>query len=155
MLATVAHAQFQTPPLKVMPLSGGVYWTTGGAGANTGFIVGTDGVIVIDAKQSADSAKEMLAEIAKITPKPVTHVILTHSDPDHVNGLVGFPKGLTIIAQENCKKEMEDSLSGPPAGAAPRDYLPTQIVSKNEDVTIDGVHLRLPCILRRHTRVGI
>ena len=84
-----------------------------------------------------------MQEIAKITPKPVTHVILTHSDPDHVNGLVGFPKGLTIIAQENCKKEMEDSLNGPQAQAALRDYLPTQVVTKNEDVTIDGVHLRL------------
>ena len=30
-------------------------------------------------------------------------MILTHSDADHVNGLLGFPKRLTIIAHENCK----------------------------------------------------
>src|SRR5665213_2489238 len=89
------------PPLKVAPLSGDAYWTSGGAGGNTGFIVGNNGVIVIDAKQTEASAKEVLAEIARITPKPVTTIILTHSDPDHVNGLVGYPKGLTIIAQEN------------------------------------------------------
>ncbi len=160
------------PPLQVKALSGGAYWTSGGAGGNTGFIVGADGVIVIDAKMTADSAKEFLAEIAKVTPKPVTHVILTHSDPDHVNGLVGFPKGLTIIAQENCKKEMEDALAAAAAAAAAnagrqggggrggaganmaalRDYLPTQTVSKpSEDMTIDGVKLRLLHFAPGHT----
>jgi glyoxylase-like metal-dependent hydrolase (beta-lactamase superfamily II) len=157
-LATGAYAQRQqqaqrpAPPLKVMPLAGDVYWTTGGAGGNTGFIVGTNGVIAIDAKMTADSAKELLGEIAKVTPKPVTHMILTHSDADHVNGLTGFPKGLTIIAHENARKEMAEVLdNAPPAMAALRDYLPTQTVSKNEDLTIDGVHLRLLHFAPGHT----
>ncbi len=96
---SLANAQQQPPPLSVKPLNGGGYWTQGGAGGNTGIIVGKDGVIVIDAKTTPASAKEMLAEIAKITPKPVTTVILTHSDGDHVNGLAAFPAGLTIISQ--------------------------------------------------------
>src|ERR1051326_5506842 len=92
----------QTPaPLNMMPLRGGAYWMSGGAGGNTGFIIGANGVIVIDAKMTADSAKGMLAEIGKVTPKPVTHVILTHSDADHVNGLAGFPKGLVIRSEEH------------------------------------------------------
>jgi len=161
------------PALKVGALTGGAYWTSGGAGGNTGFIVGDSGVIVIDAKQTAASAKEVLDEIAKVTPKPVTHLILTHSDPDHVNGLVAYPKGLTIIAQENCKKEMEDAIAAaavaamaPPAragaaggrgGAAPfnaallKDYLPTKTVAKTEEDTIDGVHLRLMSFGAGHT----
>src|SRR5690242_20897219 len=89
---TQRQPQAAATPLKVTPLNGGVYWISGGAGANTGFIVGTNGVVVIDAKMTADSAKAMLQEVAKVTPKPVTHVILTHSDADHVNGLAGFPK---------------------------------------------------------------
>jgi cyclase len=154
MLAAAANAQTPAapPPLMVMPLTGGVYWTSGGAGANTGFIVGTDGVIVIDAKMTSGSAKEMLAEIAKVTSKPVTTVILTHSDPDHVNGLAGFPKGLTIIAEDNAKKEMEKSESARNVSArAPADYLPTQTVSKDENLTIDGVHLRLLYFGAAHT----
>jgi glyoxylase-like metal-dependent hydrolase (beta-lactamase superfamily II) len=150
--AANAHGQGQqqqqrpAPPLKVTHLSEGVYWTSGGAGANTGFIVGTTGVVVVDAKMTAESAKEMLAEIAKVTPKPVTHVILTHSDPDHVNGLAGFPKDLVIIAHENCKNEFSDMVNGPgrmPATAPLRDYLPTQTVAKTQYMTIDGVRLRL------------
>ena len=118
-LAPVVNAQQQPPPLSVKPLNGGVYWTQGGAGGNTGIIVGKDGVIVIDAKTTPASAKEVLAEIAKITPKPVTTVIITHSDGDHVNGLAAFPAGLTIISQENCKKEMEASASS--RNPAPQD----------------------------------
>src|SRR5215467_3463652 len=86
-----AAAQQQAPPLSVKKLADDVYWTQGGAGGNTGIIIGKDGVIVVDAKTTADSAKQVLSEIAKLTPKPVTTVILTHSDADHVNGLAAFP----------------------------------------------------------------
>jgi cyclase len=140
-LSAVAMAQQQPAPLKVANIKGNVYWTQGGAGGNTGIIVGTAGVIVVDTKTTADSSKDVQAEIAKITSKPVDTVILTHSDGDHVNGLAAFPLGLTIIAQENCKKEMEASAGT--RGAAPQDHLPTKTVAKEESLTIDGVRFRL------------
>lgn len=140
-LAAVASAQMQPTPIKVMHLKGNVYWTQGGAGANTGFVVGTNGVVVVDAKMTADSAKEMLSDIAKVTPKKVNTVIITHSDGDHVNGLAGFPTGMSIIAQANCKKEMEESESSKmPAPAA---YMPTRTVNKRETTTLDGARVEL------------
>jgi len=147
--AGVANAQQQPPPLSVKQLKSDVYWTQGGAGGNTGIIIGKDGVIVIDAKTTPASAKEMLAEIAKITPKPVTTVIVTHSDGDHVNGLAAFPAGLTIIAQENCKKEMEASASS--RNPAPQDRLPTKTVANKENITINGVKLSLLHYAPAHT----
>src|ERR1700720_3466618 len=108
-LATSAMAQGQgQPPAPFMAhqLKPNVYWIEGGGG-NSGVIVGDKGVIVVDAKTTAAGGKELLDNIAKITPKPVTTVILTHSDGDHVNGLASFPAGVTIIAHENDKKEME------------------------------------------------
>src|ERR1700681_2582500 len=140
-LATIAAAQQQPPPLKVAKLADNVYWTQGGAGGNTGIIVGTTGVIVVDTKTTVESSKDVQAEIAKITPKKVDTAILTHSDGDHVNGLAGFPAGLTIISQENCKKEMEASAGT--RGAAPQDRLPTKTIAKDETLTIDGVRVRL------------
>jgi cyclase len=149
-LATLAAAQGPpTSPLSVNLLKDGIYWTQGGSGGNTGFIVGKDGVIVFDAKTTPDSAKEMLAAIAKITPKPVTHVIISHSDGDHVNGLSAFPKGLTIIAQENCKKEMIASKDS--KFPAPQDYLPTQTYDKMLALTIDGVKVQLFHWVPAHT----
>jgi cyclase len=94
-------AQAQFAPIQTHTLPGGVYWIEGGVGSNAGVVIGKDGVIVIDAKQTQDSGRAVIAEVAKLTPKPITHVILTHSNLDHVDGLVAFPKGLTIISQEN------------------------------------------------------
>jgi cyclase len=105
-------------------------------------IVGENGVIVIDAKTSAAGGKELLDDIAKITPKPVTTVIETHSDGDHVNGLAAFPtSGITIIAHENNKKEQDAALASgrgaPPAGHAPSRVL----TGDHETLNIEGVAL--------------
>jgi cyclase len=147
--AALAPAQQQPMPLSVKKLAEDVYWTQGGAGGNTGIIIGKDGVIVVDAKTTPESAKEVLAEIAKLTPKPVTTVIITHSDGDHVNGLAAFPAGLTIIAQENCKKEMESSASS--KNPAPQDHLPTKTVDTKDSLTINGERIELFHFAPAHT----
>ncbi len=137
-------------PLAVHQLKPNVYWVDG-AGGNSAVIVGANGVIVVDAKTSAAGATELLADIAKITPKPVTTVFLTHSDGDHVNGLASFPKGVTIIAQQNCKTEMQAAPNAAPGGALV-DYMPTRTVTRNtEDMTIEGVHLRAYHFAPAHT----
>jgi cyclase len=149
-IATMTLAQQQATPLLVMPLKGGLYWTQGGVGGNTGFIAGTNGVIVVDTKTTVDSSKEVQAEIAKITPKPVTVAIVTHSDGDHVNGLAAFPATLTtIIAQENCKKEMEASAGS--RNPAPQDRLPNKTIDKDETLTLEGVRVRLLHFAPAHT----
>jgi len=142
--ASLASAQNQqAAPFVVHQLKPNVYWVEGGGG-NSGVIVGDKSVIVIDAKTSAAGGKELLDDIAKITPKPVSTVILTHSDGDHVNGLAAFPAGVKVIAHENNKKEQETALAAGGRGAPPADHLPTQVITKNKDVlTIDGENLEL------------
>jgi len=147
--AILAAAQQQTPPLKVTKIKDNVYWAQGGVGSNDGIIVGTTGVIVVDTKTTPDSEKEVIAEIAKITPKTVNTAIITHSDGDHANGLAAFPSGLTIIAQENCKKELEASAGS--RNPAPQDRLPTKTYNKTDKLTIDGVHIRLYHWANAHT----
>src|SRR5262252_1091349 len=143
-LVSSAFAQGPAPaPLMVHQLASNVYWVEGGGG-NSRVIVGNKGVIVVDAKTTPAGGKELLDDIAKITPKPVTAVILTHSEGDHVNGLASFPKGITIIAHENNKKEQETALSAGGRGAPPADRLPNQVTTKKKEaVTIDGVKLEL------------
>jgi cyclase len=138
-----------TPPVTIQKVTDNVYRTVGGAGSNIGIIIGKDGVILVDAKITPESAKEALVEIAKLTPKPVTTAIITHSDLDHVNGLASFPKGITVIAQEGCKKEMEESLSTP--RPAPRDFLPNKTVKMKEKMTISGVRFEFRHYAPAHT----
>ncbi len=124
-------------PLIVHKVAPTVYWVEGGIG-NCGFVVGDNGVIVIDATISPESGKKFLSNIAKITPKPVTTVILTHGDFDHVGGLAAFPTGFTIIAHENNKKCMEAAVA---AGQCiiSADHLPDRAVIKDrEAVESDG-----------------
>jgi glyoxylase-like metal-dependent hydrolase (beta-lactamase superfamily II) len=130
-------------PFTAHQLKPNVYWVEGGGG-NSGVIVGDKGVVVVDAKTTPAGGKELLDDIAKITPKPVTTVILTHSDGDHVNGLASFPAGIKIIAHEGNKQEQDKALAAGGRGAPPADHLPNQVVSKDkENLTIDGVKFEL------------
>jgi glyoxylase-like metal-dependent hydrolase (beta-lactamase superfamily II) len=140
----------QGQPFTTHQVKANIYYVEGGGG-HSGVIVGDKGVIVIDAKTTAAGGKELLESIAKITPKPVTTVILTHSDGDHVNGLVSFPAGLTIIAQENDKKEQEAAIAKGGPGAPPKDHLPTKLVKDKETLTINGVKMELRHWAPAHT----
>jgi len=140
------------PPITMKQIKPDVWAALGGAGGNVTIIVGKTSVIVVDAKQTEPGAKDLLAEVAKITPKPVKTAIITHSDGDHVNGLVAFPADTKIIAHENNKKEQETALAAGGRGAPPADKLPNQVVTKTKEaVTIDGVKLELYHFAPAHT----
>lgn len=141
--AAIAQAPPPAAPFVTHQLKPNIYWIEGGGGNST-IIVGANGVIVVDAKTTKAGGQELLDDIAKITPKPVTTVILTHSDGDHVNGLAAFPAGVKVIAHENNKKEQETALAAGGRGAPPADHLPTQVVTKEkETLTIEGEKLEL------------
>jgi glyoxylase-like metal-dependent hydrolase (beta-lactamase superfamily II) len=67
--------------------------------SNAAFIVTGQGVVVIDALGSPALAQQLVAAIRKITPQPITHVIVTHYHADHVYGLQVFKAlGARILA---------------------------------------------------------
>ena len=101
------------PPVTAHQVKGNIYEVKGGSGANTGFIITEKEVLVIDAKMSEESAKQMIAEIKKLTSNPIKYVIITHSDGDHVNGLVGFPPDVTVISHHQARKDMDAAFKDP------------------------------------------
>jgi cyclase len=136
--------QIPPVPIAVHKLRANAYWIEGGEtlSSNSGVILGDKAVILFDTKSTIHSEQDTLAEVAKITSKPVTTVIVSHNDFDHIGGLPALPKGITIIAQDNCKKRMEQSVGRGPMGASP-DYLPTKTYSQGEHLTIEGVTMNL------------
>jgi glyoxylase-like metal-dependent hydrolase (beta-lactamase superfamily II) len=158
-LASPALAQERPGPLilTVHPLRGGVYWVEGGR-SNTAFIVGDKGVVAFDAQMTAAAARQELAEIAKITPKPVDTILISHADPDHIGGLPGFKAGIPIIATENARSEMVVSAHDPHIPPVYvglyqtlLNYLPTRTIGASESVVLDGVPMELMYIAPAHT----
>ena len=146
-------APFQS--VKVVPIRDGVFWVTGGI-CNTGFVIGDTGVVAIDAQIFTQTTKKELEAISKLSPNSVNTVILTHSDPDHINGLPGFPTGIQIIAHENANADIlrviEDSNSnGLPPPAEIKEFAPTRIVGDRTDLTLDGVSFVLIHTAPAHT----
>ena len=67
--------------------------------SNAGFVVTPAGVVVVDALGSPELARKLLAEIRKITKKPIHTVVLTHYHADHIYGLQVFKEaGARIVA---------------------------------------------------------
>ncbi len=74
------------------------------AGSNAGFIIGSNGVVVVDTFVAAEPAKDLLAEIRKITNLPIRYVINTHYHLDHTGGNGVFAEaGATIVAHRNVR----------------------------------------------------
>jgi glyoxylase-like metal-dependent hydrolase (beta-lactamase superfamily II) len=100
-------AQVQ-PDFKLQPVGDRVWAAissdSGKAFADAGFVIGDDGVLVVDTFQDPEPARELLAEIRKLTPLPVRFVVNTHYHIDHVNGDDVFAEaGAAIVAHRNVR----------------------------------------------------
>jgi glyoxylase-like metal-dependent hydrolase (beta-lactamase superfamily II) len=92
------------PPFELKQVGPGVYAAIGGpmAGSNAGFVVGDDGVLVVDSFFFPAAAQALLATIRQTTDKPIRYVVNTHYHIDHVSGDAVFKAaGATIIAHRN------------------------------------------------------
>ena len=77
----------------------GTWWIN-----NTGFIVGSRGVISIDTCSTERRTRAYQAAIAAVTSAPVRTVVNTHHHGDHTFGNCLFP-GAAIVAQERARAE--------------------------------------------------
>jgi cyclase len=88
-------------------LARGVYARIGGRplDPNSGIIVGEEGVTLIDSGYSPAAGRAIREDIARITDKPVTSVIVTHHHFDHSWGNQEF-SGARIIGHANARTAM-------------------------------------------------
>ena len=68
---------------------------------NSGFVVGSESVAVIDPGGSLEVGRLLLAAIREQTELPIRYVILTHIHPDHWAGVGAFPKESQIVTHNN------------------------------------------------------
>jgi phosphoglycerate dehydrogenase-like enzyme/glyoxylase-like metal-dependent hydrolase (beta-lactamase superfamily II) len=98
-----------TKPNDVVKVAEGVYFRHGDLGVghcNNGFVVFRDFVLVIDANFPS-GAEACLADVRKVTDKPVRFVLDTHHHGDHAYGNpVWVKNGAVPIAHEGVAREM-------------------------------------------------
>jgi glyoxylase-like metal-dependent hydrolase (beta-lactamase superfamily II) len=121
---------------------------------NSGFIVGEDGVVVIDTGISYEHGRQMLAAIARLSDKPVRLVIITHADQEFLFGNAAFDEiGVPVLAQvkslelmrqrcEHCLSNL-NRLLGPQVMRGSRLVLPTRLVDTSTTITVAGLSLEL------------
>ncbi len=80
-----------------------------GSNANAGFIVTSEGVVVIDSLGSPLLGQRMIASIREQTDLPIRYLIITHNHPDHAYGAVAFRnlEGVQVIAHKGTIKYIE------------------------------------------------
>lgn len=79
-----------------------------GLGANSGFIVGDESVLVVDSRFTYNHARQLLEAIRSVTDLPVRYLVNTHYHPDHVWGNSIFrAEGAIILARPETNIEME------------------------------------------------
>jgi len=87
--------------------------------SNAGFMVTAEGVVIVDALGSPVLAEELVAEIRRVTDKPIRYVIVTHYHADHIYGLqvlqaagariVAHPAAREYLNSENAQRRLESS----------------------------------------------
>lgn len=70
---------------------------------NSILIIGDTGAIVVDTGFTDEIGGMLAKQVAKLTTKPVTHVINTHHHGDHSLGNTAFPNA-RILSSEQCRK---------------------------------------------------
>lgn len=116
LLALAGHAA-DAPPMVAQQVAPTAWYVEGVSAlgspanqnfiSNAGFVVTPAGVVVIDALGSPALAERLAGEIRKITPLPITHVIVTHYHADHIYGLQAFKAlGARVVAHRAAKVYM-------------------------------------------------
>ena len=74
-------------------------------GGNTGVFITTDGIVLVDTKIKGYGA-DILAEVKKLSDKPITTIINTHTHWDHSGSNTEFPDTVNFVAHDNTLKHM-------------------------------------------------
>ena len=173
-LLAVASAQAADTPVKATQVADNVWFVQGEAAlgssanrnfiSNAGFVVTDEGVVVIDALGSPTLANELIAEIRRITPKPIRYLIVTHFHADHIYGLQAFKAvGATIIAHPAGREYLNSETAQRRLEASRQDLFPwiderTQLLGadrwlddKDSTLVLGGQSLRIRHVGPAHT----
>lgn len=75
---------------KLYKVADNVYSAVGWQLGNVVMIEAPEGLIIVDTGESVSESRKIMAELRKVSDKPVKAVVYTHFHPDHINGVQAF-----------------------------------------------------------------
>lgn len=116
------------------------------------FVVTGEGVLVADGQGSVRETERLVAEIAKRTDQPITHVVICSDHGDHTAGNVAFPEDAAFYAHPTSKANLERTAASPnrPADAPPT-VMPTELVEEKKTLRLGGRQIEVLFLGRAHT----
>ena len=105
------------------------FYVMRGGGGNSGVFITADGVIVVDTKNPG-WGQPLLDAIRKVTDRPVTTIINTHTHGDHVSGNVEFPANVEVVAHVSTAENMKQMRT--PTGITPQPGAPANIFAEHK-----------------------
>jgi cyclase len=106
-------------------------------------VITPEGVLVADGQGSPAETKRLVDEVAKLTPVPITHVVIGSDHGDHTAGNESFPKGAAIFAHPTSRDALAAMSPPPPA--------PTELVETEKTLSLGGREIRILFLGRAHT----
>ncbi len=101
------HHDDRLPPPEVVEVGDGLFAYVQPDGSwwvnNTGFLVGSSGVVAVDTCSTERRTRGLLAAIGGVTAQPIRTLVNTHHHGDHTNGNCLLP-GATVIGHRHCRK---------------------------------------------------
>lgn len=133
----------KAPPISVRAVAPDLYFLFDFASSNASFLVTEEGVVVVDTRQHVRDGEELLAQIRKITDKPIKWVVNTHFHADHYLGNPAFKAtGATIVAHRDTAQLMQKmhakEISRRGGFFKKRGYDPKDVKLVMPDVTFDS-----------------
>jgi cyclase len=93
------------PPTGTNKKVGDNLYVIPGAGGNTTVFVTRGGVVLVDTKLP-NNGEAILNQVRRVTDKPVSTIVNTHSHPDHIGSNDYFPASVDVVTHENTRKWM-------------------------------------------------
>ena len=93
------------PPVSAAEKVADNLYMVPGEGGNTAVWVMADGVLLVDTKL-ANNGQAILDQVRKVTDKPITYIVNTHTHGDHTGSNQFFPASVQIVVQENTAANM-------------------------------------------------
>ncbi|MCG7588266.1 MBL fold metallo-hydrolase [Photobacterium sp. OFAV2-7] len=72
-----------------------------------GFVIGNDGVLVVESMLNERLAKQVISLVKKETSKPIKYVVNTSAHGDHSYGNYVFPDSVAVIQHVNAKQYID------------------------------------------------